>query len=190
LTDGVQLCLRALVLSTVVEDTPFKDPPAGRVKVVKSWRLVNEADLAAWGESQAEAELRGLRVAKKAWASNPPKLVEVEGVGRNYLLVQGEEGQDALALLEPAHLSSLLGAGPVAVGVPVSGTLLAWRAGDPTLDKILGVGIRRIYDEVSAGLSPSLYQEGVEGWQVWAVIQGDVNPKQAPNGQMGQEVVP
>jgi len=190
LTDGVQLCLRTMEVTTIEPDSSIATKKGAKPKRVVSWRLANEADLSTWGESQTEAEQRAIRLAQARWVANPPKLIEVEGVGHSYLLIQGEQGEDALGLLEPQRLLSLPGAGPLAVGVPTRGTLVAWRAGDAVMDKILGVGVRRIYDEASPGLSPSIFQEGVQGWQVWAVIQGDVNPNQTPNVQVGQEVGP
>ena len=132
----------------------------------KGWRYATAADLGAWGLSseaahRAAAErLRVLPIAQRLQTET------VEGVPGEYRAARLDDGQDAAPLLQPEALAKLLG-GPPVVAVPAQGAVVAWMPGNPLLDKVVAVGIRRMHDAAKHPVSPRIYRWGKEGWAVW-----------------------
>jgi hypothetical protein len=92
--------------------------------------------------------------------------VVVEGFDTPYWMAAVGDGRDHAALLHPDALRKRLG-GDFVVAVPARGVLVAWVPGDLVFDKIVAVGIRRMYDTLPNAVSPLLYKWNGEAWITW-----------------------
>lgn len=130
------------------------------------WNYATLGDLKRLGlgseqaHSQAAERLRSLSVADRFGAQ------AVEGLPGRYHAAALNDGQDAAPLLVPETLAVVLG-GPLVVAIPAQGAVVAWVPGNPVMDKVLAVGVRRMYDEAKHGISPKLYRWSKDGWIVW-----------------------
>ena len=90
-----------------------------------------------------------------------------------YWVSQVGDGFDAAGLLHPEKLSAIAGTTPV-IGIPTVGTFLMWIPGDAELDKIMAVGVRRIFEEASHPVSDKVYRWHNGAWVVWGeVVESD-----------------
>ncbi|MDP2313300.1 MAG: hypothetical protein Q8P41_10375 [Pseudomonadota bacterium] len=92
--------------------------------------------------------------------------VTVEGFATPYWMSAAGDGRDHAALLHPDALRARLGGEPV-VAIPARGVLVAWVPGDVVFDKIVAVGILRMYDTLPSPVSPLLYRWNGEAWITW-----------------------
>lgn len=96
--------------------------------------------------------------------------VKVEGFAVPYWMAVGGDGRDHAALLHPDALAKRVGGaqvGDVVVAAPARGVLVAWAPGDLVFDKIVAVGIRRMYETLPNPVSPLLYRWNGEAWITW-----------------------
>jgi hypothetical protein len=140
LDEGVPLCFR-------VEREGRRD-----------WFSLGEAE--EWGLS-----LEGLATAVRLESeANPFVEVRVED-GGHWWQVEAVDGREALVFLHPIWLERV---GPNAVvAAPASGLVLAWESGDEGNDKIMAVGVRRIFEEANSPVSPKIFRHTKQGWKVW-----------------------
>lgn len=96
--------------------------------------------------------------------------VPVEGMTGSYWLRAVGDGRDHVPMLTPAALKEKLGGDPV-VAVPVRGALVAWLPGDPEFDKVVGVGVLRMYETLPEPVSPLLYRWRDGKWTTWGVAK-------------------
>jgi hypothetical protein len=101
--------------------------------------------------------------------------VSVDGFEKPYWLSSEGDGRDHAALLFPDALAKRVGPDLV-VAVPVRGALVAWSSGNPEFDKVVGVGVRRMYDTLPDPVSPRLYRWDGAKWVTW----GEARPVDAP----------
>ena len=76
------------------------------------------------------------------------------------------DGLDSAGLLHPNGLAAAAGAPPV-VAVPGKHTFVMWVPGDADFDKVLAVGVRRMFEASSHPISPLVYRWDDDKWVVW-----------------------
>ncbi len=137
-------------------------------------RPVRVTEPAEWG-----LDLEGLSAAVSERASSaltdrPVRQEIADMPGAAYWVSQVGDGYDAAGLLHPERLSEIAGTTPV-VGVPSVGTFLMWIPGDPELDKVMAVGVRRIFESAEYPVSDKVYRWHNGAWRVWgeAVAPGE-----------------
>jgi len=141
-----------VVCFTVVEDK------------VRRW--VSDKDLAAW-----EVDLDGLVRTVVDRAKGPlggrPRATAIGDMPGTYWLSAEGDGWDAALLLRPEWIVAKVGGGPVLVGAPSDGAVLAWRPGDAAVDKVLAVGVRRMFDASPAGVTAVVHKWDGERWEAF-----------------------
>jgi hypothetical protein len=98
----------------------------------------------------------------------------VDGFAPRYFAATGEPRAHA-ALLFPEALEQRLG-GKCVVGVPARGVLLAWIPGDLDFDKIMAVGVKRLYDSLPNAVTSVLYTFDGKNWVVWGEAVEEQEP--------------
>jgi hypothetical protein len=93
--------------------------------------------------------------------------VRVEGFTRTYLLSAKGDGRDHVPALHPAALQKRLGP-DVSIAAPARGVLVAWAPGDPEFDKVVAVGVLKMYETLDDPVSPALYRWDGTAWVAWA----------------------
>ncbi len=91
-----------------------------------------------------------------------------------YYLDAGDVRADA-ALLYPDALERKVG-GKCVVAVPAQGVVIAWVAGDLDFDKIVAVGVKRMYETMANPISSVLYTWDGKRWVVWGQAKDYVAP--------------
>ena len=124
-------------------------------------RYVTSEDLEAWAVSLSDLR----EAATGALDESPWTRQEGEGGGGDWWAVDAPASRAAGALLRPEWLAPV-GPAPV-VGIPEPGTIIAWSAGDPELDQIMAVAIRRSWESAAHPVSPAGFRWDGEGWSVW-----------------------
>ncbi len=104
--------------------------------------------------------------------------VAVEGFTARYFLGALGDGRDHAALLDPVALAARVGEGAV-VAAPARGVLVAWVPGDAELDKVVAVGVRRMYETLPDAVSPLIYRWDGAVWRTWGEARA---ADQAPSG--------
>ena len=97
-------------------------------------------------------------------AQNPFVAQSVEG-GGTWWQVEAVPGHESLVFLRPDWLDRV-GAEAV-LAAPAVGVVLAWNAGDEENDRIMAVGVKRIFDSHDAPITPRIFKWQNEGWRVW-----------------------
>lgn len=106
--------------------------------------------------------------AEAALAALTPE--NADGFARTWWLRSEADGLDHLPLLYPDELTKRLG-GPPTVATPNQGTFVAWVSGDADFDKMVAVGVRKMYDTLPQPVSPDLYTWDGLGWKLWGVAK-------------------
>lgn len=129
-------------------------------------RMATLEDLSLWKTDleRVEAEI----VARTAAQLSVERLSvqTVDGMDGRYWLSARKDGDDAAGLLHPEKLVEISGGAPV-VAVPAKDTLLFWLPGDADFDKVVAVGVRRMYDKADHPVSPLIYRWENGRWKVW-----------------------
>ncbi len=91
----------------------------------------------------------------------------VEGFRARWWLASGA-GDEHAALLTPAAITAKIGSADWVAGTPARGVLVVWVPGDPEFDKVVAVGVRRLYDAAGdEAVSPTIWRwTGLE-WESW-----------------------
>ena len=137
-------------------------------------RLLREAEI-EWSSTPAEAVFSELaaRSATTLSAQRPVRQEVADMPGTSYWVSQVGDGFDAAGLLQPERLRELAGTTPV-IGIPAVGTFLMWIPGDAETDKVMAVGVRRIFEEASHPVSDKVYRWHNGAWEVWGeVVESD-----------------
>jgi hypothetical protein len=92
------------------------------------------------------------------------EMVQVEGMEARYLRLVDGDGWAAAGLLRPGGLSERLGGLPIRVAVPADSVLLAWRAGDADLDRVMAIGVRELYDATPGPVTPKVFTWDGDRW--------------------------
>jgi hypothetical protein len=129
---------------------------------VRSWYVTAD------GRSLATLEAAALGSADDAVKRLEP--VTVEGFATPYWMAAVGDGRDHAALLHPDALKKRLG-GAFVVAAPARGVLVAWLPGDVVFDKIVAVGVRRMYETLPNPVSPLLYKWTGEAWITWGAAR-------------------
>ena len=129
-------------------------------------RWVTGEELAAWGVDTPTLE----RLAAAAVGENPMKAQPVDGGGTWYLSVT-PTGREATVLLHPEWLAPL---GPGArISLPAQGVVMAWSAGDPTLDQAASIAARKAWEDARVPISPVVMTWDGKTLRTW----GEAKPR-------------
>ncbi len=127
---------------------------------------VTQTDAASWGLDAPALQARAKEAAVAGFGQGRPAEASIEGMSGRYWVSAEADGLDAAGLLYPERLAAIAGGEPV-VAVPVQGALLFWLPGDPELDKVMAVAVRRMYDAGPQRVSPLVYHWKEGRWAVW-----------------------
>jgi hypothetical protein len=112
------------------------------------------AALEASGRGDATAALAGLEA------------TAVEGFTRKYWLRALGDGRDHVPALFPEALQEKVGK-DVVIAVPARGVFVAWEPGDADFDKVVAVGVRRMFETLPDPVSPLIYAWNGTSWSTW-----------------------
>ena len=131
------------------------------------------AEASAWGLT---LETLGQAVVVSS-EKNP--LVEKNVVdGGHWWQVEAKDGRESFIFLNPTWLDRV---GDLAVvAMPAAGVVIAWQSGDDANDKIMAVGVRALYDQAEAPVTPKIFRHSDEGWTVWGELVPEVAPAKVP----------
>lgn len=115
-----------------------------RVQEGNKRRFVTEADLAQWAVDVVALRAAVTQRAREKLVDQP-KSATIEGTQKTYWTSAEGDGWSAAGVLAPELVAMRLG-GPFMVAVPTDRVLLAWRPGDPDLDKIMAVGVKEMFE--------------------------------------------
>lgn len=125
-------------------------------------RYVTDEDLAAW-----KTDLEGLEATLRRRASGPlVQSARVEDSELVYWSAAAGDGWSVRGALAPEALAEVVGE-PLLVALPTDEVLIAWKQGDAELDKIMAVGVTRMYEE-GAGVSPVVHKWEDGRWSAYA----------------------
>ena len=130
-------------------------------------RLVTLRDLAAWEADLSAVERAATAGAAAGLGPARPEPVAIEGDSRSYLLSAVGDGLDQAGLLHPDALAARFGGKPFAVGIPAQGVLLAVALGDPELEQMVAVGVRRLWESAEQPITATLYTWDGAAWLAW-----------------------
>ena len=109
--------------------------------------------------------------------------VAVEGFATPYWMRAEGDGRDHAALLHPDAIGAKVGQGFV-VAAPARGVLVAWLPGDIVFDKVVAVGVRRMYETLPDPVSPLVYRWDGKTWKTWGearAVPGETGPSPIPS---------
>lgn len=132
------------------------------------------------GRTAEQLEADGRGAATDAVKALEP--VKVDGFPQPYWVRAAGDGRDHTPFLHPDALRTKLGGEPV-VAAPARGVLVAWVPGDLVFDKIVAVGVRRMYETLPDPVSPLIYRWDGEKWVTWGearAVAGEVGPAPTP----------
>jgi hypothetical protein len=124
-----------------------------RQRTATGSRWVTQADLAGWETDAAGLRREMVQRAESKLVTELEK-IEVQGMAAHYWRATTSGGWAAAGLLNPRWLSEVVGGGPVAMAVPALDVLVAWRAGDEELDRVMAVGVHEMYTQQRGSISP------------------------------------
>jgi len=130
------------------------------------WRYATQADLAVWKLTSEQAHIEAVGSLHVVDLGARLQVQTVSGMPGQYRFSNADDGRDVAPLLKPDALAALMGGAPV-VAVPAQGAVVVWKPGDAALDKVLAVGVRKIFDQASHPISPRIYRWNDGEWTVW-----------------------
>ncbi len=135
-------------------------------------RPVRVTEPAEWGLDMAAVSAAvSERAAAALTDERPVRQVIADMPGAAYWVSQVGDGYDAAGLLHPDRLFEIAGTTPV-IGVPAVGTFLMWIPGDAETDKVMAVGVRRIFESAEYPVSDKVYRWHNGAWRVWGEVVG------------------
>lgn len=121
------------------------------------------------GQTLGALESAARGSAKEAVSRLDP--VKIDGFSTPYWVAAVGDGRDHAAVLHPEALRSKLG-DTFVVATPARGVLVAWTPGDVVFDKIVAVGIRKMYETLPDPVTPLIYRWSSEkGWATWGAAR-------------------
>ena len=133
------------------------------------------------GKPAGELEAASKQAAREALQKLEP--VRVDGFATPYWMRAEGDDRDHALLLQPDALKEKVGEGFV-VAAPARGVLVAWVPGDVVFDKIVAVGVRRMYDTLPDPVSPLVYRWDGARWITWGSareVAGETGPSPIPS---------
>lgn len=113
-----------------------------------------------------------------AWVRGEVERVEVEGMEADYRRVRDVRGRAVLAVLAPEVLAEDVGL-PLAMAIPSTGVVLAWKGGNPELDKVMAVGVKELHDQAKDRVSAEVWAWDGERWFPFAEATPTATPDPA-----------
>ena len=130
------------------------------------YRMVHLGDLQRWEVDLDALEAKSREVGRPVLDEKNREVVFVDGIERPYWVFDGSKGLGASVLLFPEELESMMGGRPV-LGTPARGIVVAWLPGDEELDKVVSVGLVRIFGEAIVPISSVIVQWSGGHWATW-----------------------
>lgn len=129
------------------------------------FRRVDEGRLVRLHEGEVSVpEVReAARESAATWVEAELETVPVEGMEHSYRMLRDASGKAVLGALDPRTLSAALGL-PVLVALPSTSVLVAWKGGDPDLDKVMAVGVTELHAAAKDPVSPVVWGWDGERW--------------------------
>jgi hypothetical protein len=153
LAEGVPLCFRV------------------EVDGMRNWFSLAQAQ--TWGFS-----LETLAQAVDLDQSSNPFVEKKVPHGGHWWQVEAKDGRESLVFLNPGWLEPV---GDLAVvAAPAAGVVIAWQSGDSDNDKIMAVGVRALFDQADAPVSPKIFRHTKGAWTVWGELVPEVEPAKVP----------
>ena len=122
-------------------------------------------DLTTWTTSTVA--LRSAATAgSAAWVANETEWVAVSDLDGRYLRLRDGDGRAVLGALAPEALEAAVGS-PLAVAIPSTGVLLAWKAGDRDFDHAMVVGVRELHDQARDPVTAVAFRWIGGEWVPW-----------------------
>lgn len=138
-------------------------------------RLATGADVARIG-----GHARVLSAGRAAARAAIDGLVEApvpDMPGRTYFVRSRGDGLDTALVADPGRVHAAFGAATV-MAFPDARTTLVWKRGDPELDKVLAVAVRKAWEAAERPVSPRIYRWDGDGLVEWAAAR----PTDSPGG--------
>jgi hypothetical protein len=141
-------------------------------------RWVHSGDLEQW-KVDAEGLLAVVRERSRTALEHSPQRTPVPDMDAWYWVSAEGDGWAASGLLHPEVLAARMGGAPILVSAPVVGALIAWHPGDAELDKVMAVGIRKMFEREPSPVTPVVHQWTGDRW----VPFGEAVPSSEPDEQ-------
>jgi hypothetical protein len=90
---------------------------------------------------------------------------EVKDMG-SYWARELDDGREGLIFVQPDVLKGLTPSDLV-VAWPVPGVVIAWVPGNPSLDQVLSVGVKQMFEAANHPISAKIYRYVEDTWRVW-----------------------
>ena len=113
---------------------------------------LDRAKRAQWLEMEAQTKLAAV------------SLTPVGGMPHRYLALIDRSGV-AASLLHPDRIADRVGGVPVRIAVPSRSVLVAYRAADSDLDRVVAVAVREIQQALPHPLSPDIFEWNGREWR-------------------------
>ena len=92
--------------------------------------------------------------------------VPIEGMKEGYWRLRDARGWAAAALLAPQELIKLTGSKtPLYVALPTQEIAIAWSSGDAELDRVMLIGAREMFDQLTNAVSPAAHLWTGDEWR-------------------------
>lgn len=131
-------------------------------------RLATAADLDAHGGQVAA--FRSAAAMGRAALAGLEEIAVPEMPGRSIRVRSAGDGLDTALVAAPDAVYARFGAATV-MAFPDAATTLVWNRGEPELDKILAVAVRRAWEAADRPVSPRVYRWDGEGLVEWAAAR-------------------
>lgn len=138
-----------------------------RTKDRGAMRWVTGDDLKRW--KVTVASLRAEMTTRSALVlTEQPVRSTIADVAGHYWLAAEGDGWSVAGVLNPDLLGARVGT-PLVAALPTGDTLLAWNPGDAELDKVMSVGVRKMYDERAGSVTPMVHRWDGTAWVPFGV---------------------
>jgi len=141
-------------------------------------RWVHTGDLEQW-KVDAEGLVTVVRERSRTALGHSPLRTRVPDMDAWYWVSAEGDGWAAAGLLNPKILAERMGGAPILASAPVVGALIAWHPGDAELDKVMAVGIRKMFEREPSPVTPVVHQWTGDRW----VPFGEAVPSSEPDAQ-------
>ena len=134
-------------------------------------RLIHQGDLEEWQVDDAELEelarSQGLSLLS-TFSGHQVGIADLKDDA--YWLFEGENGLASTALLYPEWMVDRVGEGMV-LAIPSRGRVVAWVPGDEEVDRVIAIGIRRLYEQAQIPVSSVIVRWNGQAWVRWGEAQ-------------------
>lgn len=127
---------------------------------------VEVAALGGWGVDAAG--LRAWAIDRGRAALGPWEPRTVEGVAGRYQQAPADRGWAAVALIAPELVVAAVGDPSPLCAAPADGVVLAWAPGRAELDRVIAVGVHKLYEQDPWPATPVVHRWAGDRWVAFA----------------------